>query len=118
MDRTYFNDCQHGSNAAADAALDRCDLQRSPGSVPSLATMPRLKRVIPASKWSNLHVVSPPLATGAGGRSRRDLLRLKRLSTTAGYLATDSQERLRHFDAAGRFSVEAANASVFEDAAT
>lgn len=118
MDRTYFNDCQHGSNAVADAAIDRCDVQRSFRNVPDAPTMPELDRVVPAGKWSNPHVNSPAGTINAGGNLRRNLLRLKRLSTTAGYLATDSQERLRHFDAAGRYSVEAANAGVLEDVAT
>ncbi len=118
MDRTYFNDCQHGSNAAADAAIDRCDLQRSSREGSSSATKPEPVRAISASKWSMPHLVIPPVVIGAGGHARRDLLRLKRLSTTAGYLATDAQERLGHFDAAGRFSVEAANAGDLEEVAT
>ena len=118
MDRTYFNDCQHGSNAVADAAIDRCDVQRSFCSLPDAPTTSELDTVVPAVKWSNSHVNSPAGTIAAGGNLRRNLLRLKGLSTTAGYLATDCQERLRHFDAAGRYSVEAANAGVLKDVAT
>ena len=108
MDRTYFNDCRQGADAVADATLTRCELQRSLYASASLPTPTRSHVAVPSSEWASSHAVSIP-TPGAEGRFRRDLLRLKRLSTAAGYLTNDSQERLQHFETAGRYSVRAAN---------